>query len=173
MNLPKIIFTRPRFSLRFFIYLLFGLVILVLLVEGGYFFYLQQKKVKERPSGTKPIINTESMEGKSQIVLEEIQKDLGEGKVAGDVALFKGKVEKIEGRTVAMFAETSNFPVYINVDVPPDAVFFKSGDHVQGGWEMLKGDYFNDIKVGSRIVFSDLLPGKENFFSSKKVIFEE
>lgn len=39
MNLPEIRFTRPRFSLRFFIYLLFGLVILVLTVEGGYYFY--------------------------------------------------------------------------------------------------------------------------------------
>ena len=171
MNLPKIRLSKPSLSPRFFIYCLLGLVILVLLVEGGYFFYLQQKKVKERSSGTKPI-SVESMEGKSQIVLEAIQEGLREGKIAGDV-VFKGKVEKIEGRTVAMFAETTNFPVYVNVDVSPDAVFIKSSEHAQGGWEMLKGDYFNDIKVGSRIVFSDLLPGKENYFSSKRVIFEE
>lgn len=39
MNLPKISFSRPSFSLRFFVYVLFGLIILILAAEGGYYFY--------------------------------------------------------------------------------------------------------------------------------------
>lgn len=41
MNLPKIKFSKSSFSLRFFIYFVFGLVILALLVEGGYYSLLK------------------------------------------------------------------------------------------------------------------------------------
>lgn len=34
----------PRFSLRFFIYFLFGLVILILAIEGGYYFWIQRQR---------------------------------------------------------------------------------------------------------------------------------
>ena len=44
MNLPRISLSKPSFSPRFFIYFLFGLVILVLAVEGGYYFWTQRKE---------------------------------------------------------------------------------------------------------------------------------
>lgn len=40
MNLPKISITRPSFSPRFFIYFVFGLVLLVLIAEGAYYYGL-------------------------------------------------------------------------------------------------------------------------------------
>jgi len=156
-----------------YLYYLIGLVVLIIILEGGYFLYLHQKKTREKSSEARPVIDTELIREQGQIILEGIQDDLQKGKLIGDAVLFKGKIEKIEGRTVEMFAETSNFPILVRVEVFPDAVFFKSGDSAQGGWEILEGDHFNDIKVGSYIVFSDVLPGENNHFSSKKVIFEE
>ena len=50
MNLPEIRFSKLSFSPRFFIYFLFGLVILVLLAEGGYYFF--QRKKATRPAHT-------------------------------------------------------------------------------------------------------------------------
>jgi len=46
MNLPKISLSRPRFSLRFFVYLLFGLIVLTLVAEGGYYFWGQHSRTK-------------------------------------------------------------------------------------------------------------------------------
>lgn len=46
MNLPKIKFIRPSSSPRSFIYFLFGLVILILLAEGGYYLFFQKKVAK-------------------------------------------------------------------------------------------------------------------------------
>ena len=43
LTLPRISFSKPTFSLRFFIYVLFGLIILVLLAEGGYYFWAQKR----------------------------------------------------------------------------------------------------------------------------------
>lgn len=44
MSLPKISFSKPSFSSRFFLYLLFGLIVLVLATEGGYYFWIQRKE---------------------------------------------------------------------------------------------------------------------------------
>ena len=165
--------TNGRTSSFKYLYFFLGLMFLVVLLEGGYLFYLRQTKIKRGPSETTQAINIESIEKKNQIVLEGIQKGLLEGKLTGDAILFKGKVEKIEGRTVEMFAETSDTPIFVKVEVSPEAVFFKSGNRAQGGWEILEGDHFNDIKVGSRVVFSNLLSKEGNLFGSKKVIFEE
>lgn len=49
MNLPKISISRPPFSPRFFIYFLLGLVILVLLAEGGYYFWVQREAKTQNP----------------------------------------------------------------------------------------------------------------------------
>lgn len=47
MNLPIINLSRPRFSLRFFIYFLFGLITIVLIAEGGYYFWAQREVKKQ------------------------------------------------------------------------------------------------------------------------------
>lgn len=39
MNLPSFRFSKPSFSPRFLIYFLFGLIVLALVAEGGYYFY--------------------------------------------------------------------------------------------------------------------------------------
>lgn len=49
MNLPKVSLSRPRFSLRFFVYFLFGLVILILAAEGGYCVWVQQRVQTKNP----------------------------------------------------------------------------------------------------------------------------
>lgn len=60
MNLPRIRFSRPLFSPRFFIYFLFGLVILVLAVEGGYYFWVQ-KRLKRQQSKNPVIARQEGV----------------------------------------------------------------------------------------------------------------
>lgn len=47
LGLPNFRFRLPRFSFRFFIYFLFGLMILVLAVEGGYYFWAQREIKKQ------------------------------------------------------------------------------------------------------------------------------
>jgi len=47
MNLPRISLSQPSFSFRFFLYFLFGLVLLVLAAEGGYYFWVQREVRKQ------------------------------------------------------------------------------------------------------------------------------
>lgn len=55
MNLPRIRFSRPSFSPRFFIYFLFSLVILILAFEGGYYFWMQKSVEKQQTKN--PVID--------------------------------------------------------------------------------------------------------------------
>lgn len=83
MNLPRISISRPPFSPRLFIYFLFGLIILVLVAEGGYYFWLQ-RRVKEKSLPPPSVLRQEDIftyvkgvEVEKQIwgVVEEINGD--------------------------------------------------------------------------------------------------
>lgn len=68
MNLPKINISRSSFSPRFFVYSLFGLMILILLAEGGYYFWVRQKEQKIISSTPKPFFTVDG-------VVEGVNKD--------------------------------------------------------------------------------------------------
>lgn len=84
MNLPEIRFSKPSFSPRFFLYLFFGLIILVLAIEGGYYFWIQKRARNQQTKN--PVIARE--EG----VFTYVRLPDGSAQ-----KMILGKIEKIEG----------------------------------------------------------------------------
>lgn len=141
MQLPaireKISFRPSRLSSRFFIYFLFGLIILVLAVEGGYYFWIQKRA--ERQQVENPVINR--VEG----VFTYINST--EGTVE---KMILGTIEKIDGNLLTI--KTSNnktVQVLFTGEGPFIAsLIFDRQDEVTGG----------DLKLGT---MADLLIGDE------------
>lgn len=127
-----------RFSLRFFIYFLFGLVLLVLVVEGGYYFFQIRK-------GTRPV-NTvwgELIEGKVNEIKERtlvvtvkdnslIPKKV-EIEVAGDAIIFIPPSRNLIAKSLSMREEEQ---IEFIDQFEAQSVLFtdlKVGDTIQAG----------------------------------------
>lgn len=96
-NIPTIKF--PRFSLRFFIYFLFGLALLILLAEGGYYFWITKFKKDQKTAGKQF-----PAEGVESARVEYYQEGMfGYMEKAGkepQLGIIIGQVQAIEGRSV-------------------------------------------------------------------------
>lgn len=133
MNLPETEISRPRFSLRFFIYLLFGLVILILAVEGGYYFWLKNKEV------TFP---------KSE---EQIQPQATNEVTTEWIHLIEGEIKEIrEGTLIITVVNDFNSPIHIpeevEIEVSSEAKIF-----IVERLEGMRTILFTDLKIGDII----------------------
>jgi len=176
MNLPKINLSRPSFTPRFFIYLLFGLVIMMLLVEGGYFLYPKKKipaTVLSDEFGTvvrKGVFTTWTSADKTQ-----------------KFTTITGQVKRIEGRTLfvanlekptskndlvkVILSEDVNIDVQegeFSPDNPKEALIMLSPEGVHGD-KIVKGD-LNEIPVGSVIIAVDVEKVKDSFLTQNDIL---
>lgn len=105
MNLPK-----PQLSPRLFIYLLFGFVILILAVEGGYYFlYLK--------SGVPFVTNSQFSEWKN--LPFEMNTNVGIYNASyynpsGEIVGFRGFIEKIESPFIEVSIGSEKYIFFID-----------------------------------------------------------
>lgn len=179
MILPKIKFSKPTtFSLRFFIYLLFGLILLVLLAEGGYFLYLKKK----------PLVT---------ILSDEYGTSTSKGAVTTWVATDKtqkfiaitGQVKRVEGRAlwVTDVEKSTNDEHSVQVSISNDAYisvndgkflpnepleglkFLVSTGHGQG-LETIEGNLEDKIPVGSIIMAGNIEETEDGFVARNLIV---
>lgn len=151
MNLPKISFSRPQFSPRFFIYLLFGVVILVLAAEGGYYFWIQKRV--ERQQTKNPVIARE--EGVFSYV------NLPDGTTQ---KVILGTIKGIEGNLLTI--ETDNNRI-VQVLFTGENAFI--ADLTSGLKDNRLGS-INDLLIGDKVTVAETYADKEGKIGAKSLV---
>lgn len=151
MNLPNISFFRPSFSPRFFIYCLFSLILLVLAVEGGYYYWVQKRM--ERQQTENPVIARQ--EGVFTYVKSPdgtIQK------------MILGTVEKIDGNLLTIKTDNKKTAQVLFTGENLIIVDLTSGGP--------KPDYFKigtmtDLSIGDKIRISNIYSKDKQYTAAK------
>lgn len=141
----------PRFSLRFFVYFLFSLVILVLVAEGAYYFWLQNKEV------TFP---------KSE---EQIQPQATNEITTEWINLIEGEIKEIrEGALIISvvndFGSPIPIPKEVEIEVASEAKIIPVGE-----LEELPPILFTDLKIGDIIQAGSLTRLTERKFKAESI----
>lgn len=152
MNLPNFRLSRPSFTPRFFIYFLFGLILLVLLVEGGYYVWLKNKEV------TFP---------KSE---EQIQPQATNEVITEWINLIEGEISEIRERTLVItvvndFGSPFFIPEEVEVEVTGEAVAIVVTEQLEE-----RPILFTDLKIGDRIQAGELTRLAESKFEAKRIV---
>jgi len=172
MNLPVFRLSKPSFSPRFFIYVLFLLVILILIAEGTYFFIL-----KKKTSAT--VLSDEF----GTIVNEGIFTTWTSIDKAQKFTSITGQVKRIEGRTLFIASiEKPNLKNNLvkvvlseDVDIAIHEGEFSPDNPEQGltilspasgvhGEKFVKGD-IGEIPLGSVIIATNVKKAKDSFLT--------
>lgn len=145
MNLPRISLSRPRFSPRFFIYFLFGIVILVLLVEGGYYWQTKKRvrsvsreEVRAKLEEVKNNQNFTYKGGIFSVTTKDGRSDL----------LIVGKVENLENSVLTLKQDKERISVRISPDVKIRILDLKHGPREFSGVDDLRKNLAIGDKVG-------------------------
>ena len=176
MNLPKISISRSSFSSRFFIYFLFGLVILVLLIEGGYFLYLKKKvptAVLSDEFGTvvnKGVFSSWTSPDKSQKFIAIA----GQVKRIEDRTLFVADVEKPDNKNLVKVIVSEDASISIeegefSLDDPMEGLELLSPTRHTHGKKVIKGD-INEILIGSVIIAGNVEETKDGFLTKDLIV---
>lgn len=143
MNLPKISISKPSFSFRFFIYFLFGLVVLVLAVEGGYYFLITKSK-----STRKNLLSEKDYYSDTRMFILD----------NGELVLIKGVIQRVDGRNLFLSPMDSDLGNSNLVKVEfKEEPFIKITYTNTGYPPRLKEDVgFEELKVGDLIVIFEV-----------------
>lgn len=146
MNLPRISFSRPSFSLRFFIYSLFGLVLLALLIEGGYYFWQTKKGVRS--------VSREEIRAKLEEVRNDQNFSYGGGvfsKIIKDGQsdlLIVEQIENLENSVLTLRQDKERISVRISPNVQLKILDLKHGPRKFSGLDSLRENLAIGDKVG-------------------------
>jgi len=137
-NFTKLKVSRP--SLRLFLFILFGLVILILIAEGGYYYFSLKKK-----------------EAKSTITDSDW------------INLIEGEINEIRGRTLIITVVNdfdSPIPIHeeVEIEVISEAEIF-----TVEGLEEMQAILFTDLKIGDIIQAGSLTRLAERKFEAKSI----
>jgi len=152
MNLPRISFTRPTFSPRFFLYFLFGLVILILVAEGGYYYWVQKRTARQQTKN--PVIVRE--EGVFTYV------KLPDGSAQ---KVILGKIKKIDGNLLTIKTDNNKTVQVIFVGESIDI------NDLSSGIESLSSEIgtIKDLLIGDVVRVSEIYSGDKEEITAKNL----
>ncbi|TSC54456.1 MAG: hypothetical protein LiPW31_104 [Microgenomates group bacterium LiPW_31] len=147
-KLPTLHF--PRFSSRFFLYFLFGLVILILAVEGGYYFWIQKRMARQQTKN--PLIARE--EGVFSYV------KLPDGTTQ---KVILGTIKEINGNLLTIKTDNNKTAQVLFTGEKTASIDLTSG----------LGDYrfgsINDLLIGDKVTVADTYADKEGKIGAKSL----
>jgi len=150
MNLPKISLFKPQFNPRFFIYFLFGLVLLILLAEGGYYFWVQREVKKQSKN---PAIARE--EGVFSYV------NLPDGTTQ---KVILGTIKRIDGNLLTIETDNKKIAQVLYIGENLLIVDLTSGKPVE------KRGTIADLLIGDKVMITESYANNEGRIETKSLV---